>query len=507
MCGIVGIVGKSNVSVSLYDALTMLQHRGQDAAGIMTCHNGKMAQQKAVGLVRDVFRTRHMQRLAGNMGIGHVRYPTAGSSGPALAQPFYVNSPYGIALAHNGNLTNTERLSKDLFLADLRHVNTDSDSEVLLNVFAHELQLQGKLRPTQDDIFKALEGVHKRVRGGYAVVAMIANYGVLAFRDPNGIRPLVFGERITDLGKEYMIASESVSLDVLGFKLLRDVAPGEAIYITVDGQLHTRQCAERTQLSPCIFEHVYFARPDSIMDGVSVYKARLRQGERLAEKILSLRPDHDIDVVIPIPDSSRVAGQAMAHKLGVKFREGLVKNRYIGRTFIMPGQQQRKKSVRQKLNAIDLEFRGKTVMLVDDSIVRGTTCQQIIQMARDAGAKKVYFASAAPEVKYPNVYGIDMPSATELIAHGRTVEQVADAIGADWLVYQDIADLIAASAEGNPEIPRFDCAVFDGDYVTGDVDSDYLRKLAESRNDLAKSERALGRSSSGQSSMVGIHNS
>lgn len=507
MCGIVGIVGKSNVNVSLYDALTMLQHRGQDAAGIMTCHNGKMAQQKAVGLVRDVFRTRHMQRLLGNMGIGHVRYPTAGSSGPALAQPFYVNSPYGIALAHNGNLTNTERLSKDLFLADLRHVNTDSDSEVLLNVFAHELQLQGKLRPTQDDIFKALEGVYKRIRGGFAVVAMIANYGVLAFRDPNGIRPLVFGERITDLGREYMIASESVSLDVLGFKLLRDVAPGEAIYITMDGQLHTRQCAERAQLSPCIFEHVYFARPDSIMDGVSVYKARLRQGERLAEKILSLRPEHDIDVVIPIPDSSRVAGQALAQKLGVKFREGLVKNRYIGRTFIMPGQQERKKSVRQKLNAIDLEFRGKTVMLVDDSIVRGTTCQQIIQMARDAGAKKVYFASAAPEVKYPNVYGIDMPSATELIAHNRTVEQVADAIGADWLVYQDIEDLIAASAEGNPEIPRFDCAVFDGDYVTGDVDNDYLRKLAESRNDLAKSQRDFGKSPSSQSSMVGIHNS
>lgn len=508
MCGIVGMVGKGNVNVALYDALTMLQHRGQDAAGIMTCHNGKMAQQKAVGLVRDVFRTRHMQRLVGNMGIGHVRYPTAGSSGPALAQPFYVNSPYGIALAHNGNLTNTESLSKDLFLADLRHVNTDSDSEVLLNVFAHELQLQGKLRPTHEDIFKAVEGVHKRARGGYSVVAMIANYGVLAFRDPNGIRPLVFGERQAENGngKEYMIASESVALNVLGFKLLRDVAPGEAIYINVDGELFTRQCAERTQLSPCIFEHVYFARPDSIMDGVSVYKARLRQGERLAEKILALRPDHEIDVVIPIPDSSRVAGQALAQRLGVKFREGLVKNRYIGRTFIMPGQQQRKKSVRQKLNAIDLEFRGKNVMLVDDSIVRGTTCQQIIQMARDAGAKKVFFASAAPEVKYPNVYGIDMPSASELIAHGRTVEQVADAIGADWLVYQDIEDLIAASAEGNPEIPRFDCAVFDGDYVTGDVDEEYLRKLESARNDLAKSQREDGRPSSSQSSMVGIHN-
>jgi amidophosphoribosyltransferase len=507
MCGLVGMVGKSNVSVALYDALTMLQHRGQDAAGIMTCDNGKMAQQKAVGLVRDVFRTRHMQRLVGNMGIGHVRYPTAGSSGPALAQPFYVNSPYGIALAHNGNLTNTESLRKDLFLADLRHVNTDSDSEVLLNVFAHQLQLQGKLRPTHEDIFKAIEGVHKRIKGGYSVVAMIANYGVLAFRDPNGIRPLVFGERTTKNGKEYMIASESVALDVLGFQLLRDVAPGEALFITTDGELFTRQCAERTQLSPCIFEHVYFARPDSIMDGVSVYKARLRQGERLAEKVLALRPNHEIDVVIPIPDSSRVAGQALAQKLGVKFREGLVKNRYIGRTFIMPGQQQRKKSVRQKLNAIDLEFRGKNVMLVDDSIVRGTTCQQIIQMARDAGAKKVFFASAAPEVKYPNVYGIDMPSASELIAHGRTVEQVADAIGADWLVYQDIEDLIAASAEGNSDIPRFDCAVFDGDYVTGDVDDEYLRKLEAARNDLAKSTGEDGMMPSGQNAMVGIHNS
>ncbi len=506
MCGIVGIVGKTNVNLALYDALTMLQHRGQDAAGIMTCDNGRMAQQKAVGLVKDVFRTRHMQRLVGNMGIGHVRYPTAGSTGPALAQPFYVNSPYGIALAHNGNLTNTEDLRRDIFRADLRHVNTDSDSEVLLNVFAHELQQLGKLRPTQDDIFKAVEGVHRRVRGGYAVVSMIANYGVVAFRDPNGIRPLVFGERQTDRGKEYMIASESVALDVLGFRLLRDVAPGEAIFISPEGNLHTRVCAEKTVLSPCIFEHVYFARPDSIMDGVSVYKARLRQGERLAEKIMRLKPDHDIDVVIPIPDSSRVAGQALAHNLGVKFREGLVKNRYIGRTFIMPGQQQRKKSVRQKLNAIDLEFRGKTVLLVDDSIVRGTTCQQIIQMARDAGAAKVYFASAAPSVKYPNVYGIDMPSVSELIAHGRTEEEVAEAIGADWLVYQDLNDLIAASAEGNTNIPRFDCAVFDGDYVTGDVDEAYLARLDETRNDAAKMTREDHSGSTGQNSIVGFNN-
>lgn len=509
MCGIVGMVGSGNVNVALYDALTMLQHRGQDAAGIMTCDNGRMAQQKAVGLVKDVFRTRHMQRLVGNMGIGHVRYPTAGSSGPALAQPFYVNSPYGIALAHNGNLTNTERLRKDVFLADLRHVNTDSDSEVLLNVFAHEMQLQGKLRPTEEDIFKAVEGVHKRICGGYAVVAMIANYGVLAFRDPNGIRPLVFGERRTASGTDYMIASESVALDVLGFKLIRDVAPGEAVFINTEGKLTTRVCAEKTQLSPCIFEHVYFARPDSIMDGVSVYKARLRQGERLAEKILAMEPKHPpIDVVVPIPDSSRVAGQALAYRLGVKFREGLVKNRYIGRTFIMPGQQQRKKSVRQKLNVIDLEFRGKNVMLVDDSIVRGTTCQQIIQMARDAGAAKVFFASAAPAVKYPNVYGIDMPSVSELIAHGRTEDEVAKAIGADWLVYQNIDDLMAASGEGNSEIPRFDCSVFDGDYVTGDVDDDYLRRLDEVRNDDAKSHREdlHDQEMTNQSAIVGIHN-
>ncbi len=490
MCGIVGIVGKSHVNLALYDALTMLQHRGQDAAGIMTCHNGRLAQQKGVGLVQDVFDSRHMQRLLGNMGIGHVRYPTAGSSGPALAQPFYVNSPYGIALAHNGNLTNAAQLSNDLFLSDLRHLNTDSDSEVLLNVLAHEMHEQGKLRPTYDDIFKAVAGVHKRVRGGYAVVSMIASYGVLAFRDPNGIRPLVFGKRSTPLGDEYMVASESVSLDVQGFKLIRDVMPGEAIFITTEGELFTRQCADNPRLSPCIFEYVYFARPDSIMDGVSVYKVRLRQGERLADKILRLRPDHDIDVVIPIPDSSRVAGQALAYKLGVKFREGLVKNRYIGRTFIMPGQQQRKKSVRQKLNPIDLEFRGKNVLLVDDSIVRGTTCQQIIQMARDSGAAKVYFASAAPAVKFPNVYGIDMPSVSELIAHGRTTEEVAAAIGADWLIYQDLEDLIAASAAGKQAIPRFDCSVFDGDYVTGDVNQAYLDKLDADRNDRAKTKNS-----------------
>lgn len=505
MCGIVGIVGKSDVNLQLYDALTMLQHRGQDAAGIVTCHQGKFAQQKANGLVRDVFRTRHMQRLIGNVGIGHVRYPTAGSSGPALAQPFYVNSPYGIAMAHNGNLTNTDAIREHLYRTDLRHVNTDSDSEVLLNVFAHELQRQGKLEPEAEDIFNAIKNVHRRVRGGYACVGLIVNYGLFAFRDPHGIRPLVIGKRSTEQGDEYIIASESVAFDVLGFKLIRDVAPGEGVFITTDGELQTLQCADSPSLSPCIFEHVYFARPDSIIDGISVYKARLRQGEKLAEKILRERPDHDIDVVIPIPDSSRVAGQALAQTLGVKFREGLVKNRYIGRTFIMPGQQQRKKSVRQKLNPIGLEFNGKNVLLVDDSIVRGTTCEQIIEMARDAGAAKVYFASAAPAVKYPNVYGIDMPSAKELIAHGRTDEEVCKEIGADWLVYQDLDDLIAASSEGNEDVTQFDCAVFTGEYVTGDVDQAYLDELDAARNDKSKAskEKTIDQ---GENAVIGLHN-
>ncbi len=505
MCGIVGIVGKRDVNTQLYDALTVLQHRGQDAAGIVTCQGGKLAQQKANGLVRDVFRTRHMQRLVGNVGIGHVRYPTAGSSGPALAQPFYVNSPYGIALAHNGNLTNSDKLSEELFKTDLRHVNTDSDSEVLLNVFAHELQLQGKLIPEEKDIFAAVEGVHRRVSGGYAVVALIARYGIVAFRDPNGIRPLVYGKRESDKGTEYMVASESVALNVLGFELIGDVAPGEAIYVTFEGELHRKQCATHTRLSPCIFEHVYFARPDSIMDGVSVYKARLRQGEKLAEKILRERPDHDIDVVIPIPDSSRVAGQALAYGLGVKCREGLIKNRYIGRTFIMPGQQLRKKSVRQKLNAIELEFRGKNVLLVDDSIVRGTTCQQIIQMAREAGAAKVYFASAAPPVIYPNVYGIDMPTTKELIAHGRTQEEVCHEIGADWLIYQDLEDLTAASAEGSRGLKEFDCAVFDGKYITGDVDKAYLDKLEISRHP-GKEKKKKHKEEKAEDSPIGLHN-
>jgi amidophosphoribosyltransferase len=504
MCGLIGIVGKSNVNQALYDALTVLQHRGQDAAGIMTFADGKFHQRKSEGLVRDVFRTNHMQRLQGNIGIGHLRYPTAGSAGPALAQPFYVNSPYGIGLAHNGNLTNYEALSEELFQTDLRHLNTDSDSELLLNVFAHELQKLGKLKPTEGEVFSAVSQVYKRCSGGYAAIALIANYGLVGFRDPHGIRPLVVGKRETPEGDEYMLASESVALDVLGFTLIRDVGAGEAVFISADGQLFSRQCAEDSRLTPCIFEHVYFARPDSLMDGISVYKTRLRQGEYLARKILAQRPDHDIDVIIPIPDTSRIAGQAMAHILGLKFREGLMKNRYIGRTFIMPGQSQRKKSVRQKLNAIELEFKGKNVMLVDDSIVRGTTCKQIIEMAREAGAKKVYFASAAPPVRYPNVYGIDMPSASELVAHGRDEEEICELIGADWLVYQDLDDLVASSHEGNPAVDQFDCSVFDGSYVTGDIDQGYLDRVEAQRNDGVQSARLAGSLEEG--AVIGLHN-
>ena len=488
MCGLVGVVTSVDVGVCIYDTLTVLQHRGQDAAGIMTSDNGKLNLRKDNGLVKDVFRTRHILKLTGQMGIGHVRYPTAGSSSPALAQPFYVNSPYGLALAHNGNLTNTAELSRDLFKEDLRHINTDSDSEVLLNIFAHELQRRRKIKPNPADLFAAVAGVHLRCRGGFAAVVMISGYGILGFRDRNGIRPLVFGSRKGEKGRDYMIASESVALDSQGFEVERDVAPGEAVFIDVDGNLHTQICTEPGIHTPCIFEHVYFARPDSMMDSISVYKARLRMGEKLAEKLRRLRPDGnlDIDVVIPIPDTSRPSALELANLLGLKFREGFVKNRYIGRTFIMPGQSQRRKSVRQKLNAIELEFMGKNVLLVDDSIVRGTTCRQIIQMARDAGAKKVYFASAAPAIRYPNVYGIDMPSASELIAAGKTDAEVEKLIGADWLIYQDLEDLIAAAAEGNPAITQFECSVFNGEYITGDVDEVYLKRLANIRNDAAK---------------------
>ena len=491
MCGIVGIVGKSPVNQSLYDALLVLQHRGQDAAGIVTCEGDRLHLRKDNGLARDVFRTRNMIQLRGSMGIGHVRYPTAGAASSAESQPFYVNSPYGIALAHNGNLTNAEELKRDLYLEDLRHINTESDSEVLLNIFAHELQIQGKLRIDEQDVFRAVAGVHRRCRGGYAAVVMIPGFGVFAFRDPHGIRPLVYGRRETDNGTEYMIASESVALDTLGFTLIADVAPGEAVFVSADGQLYTRSCAVAPILSPCIFEFVYFARPDSIIDNISVHKARSRMGKRLAAKIRREWSSHDIDVVIPIPDTSRTAALQLANQLGLPYTEGFIKNRYIGRTFIMPGQKVRKESVRQKLNAIDLEFKKKNVLLVDDSIVRGTTSQQIIQMAREAGANRVYFASAAPPVRFPNVYGIDMPVASELIAHGRTEEEVAALLGADRLIFQDLDDLIqAVQKKGKSDVDRFDCSVFDGDYVTGDVTPDYLHQLEALRNDDAKENRS-----------------
>lgn len=487
MCGIVGIVGKYPVNQSIYDGLTVLQHRGQDAAGIVTESGGRMFLRKANGMVRDVFRQEHMERLQGNIGIGHCRYPTAGSPSSAEAQPLYVNSPYGIVLAHNGNLTNSEQLKRELFETDRRHINTRSDSEVLLNVLAHELQVENTLKLTPANVFNAVARVHKRCKGAYAVVALITGFGLLAFRDPNGIRPAVFGQRETDKGIEYMVASESVALDVLGYTRVRDIHPGEAIYITHDGEFHHQQCATNPVYTPCIFEHVYLARPDSIMDDVSVYKARLRMGEKLAAQIQRDWPDHDIDVVIPIPDTSTTAAMQLANELGLKLRHGFVKNRYIGRTFIMPAQQMRKKSVRSKLNAIDLEFAGKNVLLVDDSIVRGTTSQQIIQMARDAGAKKVYFASAAPPVRYPNVYGIDMPAASELVAHGRSEQEICAEIGADKLIYQSLDDLIDCAREGNPHISAFDTSVFNGHYVTGDVDEQYLQALENQRSDSAKS--------------------
>ncbi|MDJ0881553.1 MAG: amidophosphoribosyltransferase [Gammaproteobacteria bacterium] len=486
MCGIVGIVSQQPVAQVIYDSLLVLQHRGQDSAGMVTCVNNKLHLRKDNGQVSDVFHTRHMLKLQGNMGLGHVRYPTAGCSSSAEAQPFYVNSPYGISLAHNGNLTNVDRLKADLYEDDRRHINTESDSEVLLNVFAHELQITGKLKLTVEDIFKAVSATHQRIEGAYAVVAMITGRGILAFRDPNGIRPIVYGKRETQTGVEYMVASESVALQASGFDLVANLNPGEAIYIEDDGQVHLKQCAANSRLTPCIFEYVYMARPDSVIDDIYVYKARLRMGVKLAKKILRQYPDHDIDVVIPIPDTSRPSAMELAYHLGVKFREGFIKNRYIGRTFIMPGQKMRKRSVRRKLNPIDIEFKGKNVLLVDDSIVRGTTSQQIIQMARDAGAKKVYMASAAPAVRYPNVYGIDMPAVEELIAHGRSEQEVGELIGADWMIYQDLVDLIAAVQKGNPDIQEFDCSCFNGQYVTQNISNDYLQKIQAIRNDSAK---------------------
>lgn len=491
MCGIVGIVGNSAVNQRLYDALTVLQHRGQDAAGIMTSSAGEVFLRKESGLVNDVFTQQHMLQLRGNVGIGHNRYPTAGCEGAAEAQPFYVNAPYGIGIAHNGNLTNTAELKDALWLEERRHLNTSSDSEALLNIFASELQRVNATHLAPSDLFHALGNVYKRVRGAYAVVVLIVGHGIVGFRDPNGIRPLVLGKRVTPRGTEWMLASESVALDLVGFELVRDVEPGEAVYIEENGAMHAQQVSPVRSHTPCVFEYVYFARPDSIIDNISVHKARMRMGEALAAKIQRLRPDHDIDVVIPIPDTSRTSAMQLARNLGVEYREGFVKNRYIGRTFIMPGQEQRQKSVRSKLNAIPLEFRGRNVLLVDDSIVRGTTSAQIIELAREAGAAKVYFASAAPAVRYPNVYGIDMPAASELVAAGRTDEDVARLIGADWLVYQDLEDLVGAVRHDKARIEDFDTSCFSGEYVTGDVTPEYLAKLEAERSDDAKAQRRL----------------
>ncbi|HEY8506967.1 MAG TPA: amidophosphoribosyltransferase [Steroidobacteraceae bacterium] len=493
MCGIVGIVGTSPVNQRLYDALTVLQHRGQDAAGIVTSDEGELCVRKGSGLVRDVFQQHHMLELRGNVGIGHVRYPTAGCDSASEAQPFYVNAPYGICLAHNGNLTNASELAEVLIREDRRHLNTTSDSEVLLNVFASELQRVGTPRVTPADVFAALNAVYRRCRGGYAVVAMVIGHGILGFRDPNGIRPLALGRRDTPKGPEWMLASESVALAALSFKFVRDIGPGEAVFIDEQGRVHWQQIVPTVRHTPCIFEYVYFARPDSIIDNISVYRARMRMGDKLAEKILRERPNHDIDVVIPIPDTSRTSALQVAQKLGVKYREGFIKNRYIGRTFIMPGQQLREKSVRRKLNAIDLEFRGKNVLLVDDSIVRGTTSAQIIDLAREAGAKKVYFASAAPPVRFPNVYGIDMPAASELVAANRTVEEVAEFIGADWLIYQDLEDLVAACRHDDAKVTEFDTSCFSGEYVTGDVTPEYLERLQLERSDAARALRRDGK--------------
>ena len=526
MCGVVGIVSRSAVNQQIYDALLALQHRGQDSAGIVTWEawedgraatDGRLQLRKGNGLVREVFEERHMRRLRGNMGIGHVRYPTAGTTSAAEAQPMYVNAPYGISLAHNGNLTNAAELEAGVFRAGLRHVNTGSDSEILLNVFAHELHDIGAPAPTAKDIFRAVAGVHRRCRGAYAAVAMINGRGIVAFRDPHGIRPLALGRRETPAGPEFMVASESSAIDILGFRFERDVAPGEAVYIGADGRRESRRCAPAAVHTPCIFEHVYLAREDSVMDNISVYRARLRMGEKLAARILAryrrrrrqlagrhAERGHDIDVVIPIPESSRASAIPLAHALGVKFREGFVKNRYIGRTFIMPGQSQRAKSVQQKLNAISLEFQAKNVLLVEDSIVRGTTTGQIVRQARRAGANRVFMAVAAPPVRYPNVYGIDMPAAHEFLAYNRNEEEIAREIGVDWLVYQKLEDLVAATAGGDKTLTRFECSVFDGRYVTGDIDKDYLTRLSRTRSDASK--RSADAEAPADPAVIELHN-
>ena len=497
MCGIMGVVGRMGVHVNqlIYDGLTVLQHRGQDAAGIMTDYDGQFRLRKSNGLVSDIFYTRHMQRLEGHIGLGHVRYPTAGSSSKSEAQPFYVNSPYGLSIAHNGNLTNAEELRKDLLDSHFRHMNTKSDSEILLNVLAVELyersngiSIEGDPHLDVESVFGAIKALNDKVEGGYSCVSLISGYGLLAFRDPNGIRPLVFGKREIEGDSEWIVASESVAITALGFEVVRDVEPGEAIFISSSGHLFTRKCSEPRVHSPCIFEYVYFARPDSVIDGISVYNARLNQGKRLAERILEQWPDHDIDAVIPVPDSGRIAALQMANTLNLPYREGFVKNRYVGRTFIMPGQALREKSVRRKLNAMEHEFSGKNILLVDDSIVRGTTSQQIIEMARDVGANKVYFASAAPPVRYPNVYGIDMPAVNEFIADGRSIEEINKKIGSDRLFYQTLEDLVESILMDTGIEMEFDSSCFDGKYVTGNITEDYLKKLFDKRNDNAKQE-------------------
>ena len=489
MCGIVGISAESNVAAEIYDSLLMLQHRGQDAAGISVCdQNDKLSSRKSMGYVRDVFQQQHMEKLIGNYGIGHVRYPTAGGNGKEFAQPMYVNSPYGISLAHNGNLTNAKQLSNELFHAEMRHLKTDSDSEVLLNIFAHELGKQREIYPTAEHIFKAVSKTHIRCDGAYAVLALITGHGLLAFRDNNGIRPLSIGIRKGKHRDEYIIGSEDALFISLGFTKLRDVDPGEAVFIDKNGKLFSQQCADNPIKRPCIFEYVYFSRPDSNIDEISVYKARMRMGKKLAEQIKKTKPDHDIDVVIPIPDSSTIAAHELAVDLDIPYREGFVKNRYIGRTFIMPYQEERKKSVRRKLNILDLEFQGKNVLLVDDSIVRGTTSKKIIEMARDAGANKVYFASAAPAIKYQNLYGIDMPATSELIASNKTHEEVTKEINADWLIYQTLEDLIETAQSGNPDIGEFETSIFTGEYITPLVEN-YLEDLENTRKDELKIQR------------------
>jgi amidophosphoribosyltransferase len=497
MCGIVGVISKGAVNQLIYDALLLLQHRGQDAAGIVTMQGTKCFMHKARGMVRDVFRTRNMRGLPGTVGLGQVRYPTAGNSySEEEAQPFYVNAPFGIVLVHNGNLTNALALKQELFDVDRRHINTTSDTEVLLNVLAHELEFAAREQPlTPDQVFAAVRAVHKRIRGSYAVVALIAGHGLLAIRDPFGIRPLCVGEGVGAEGREVIVASESVAIEGTGHKVLRDVAPGEALFIDLDGLVHARQCADKPSLNPCMFEFVYLARPDSIMDGISVYQARLNMGETLAQRLISTIPPNEIDVVIPIPESSRPSAMQLAQRIGKPYREGFVKNRYVGRTFIMPGQGARKKSVRQKLNAIGVEFKGRNVLLVDDSIVRGNTSKEIVQMARDAGARKVYMASAAPPVRYPNVYGIDMPTSEELIAHNRSIEEICAFIGADALIYQDVNAMKRVVGALNPALNGFEASCFDGVYITGDVTAaDFSAMAAQRTQAQADDEEGTDRS-------------